>query len=573
MNVGAPPSPSSYQRTVARLVASMASTDGAVRLREALLLADGFEVDVVTCETPRVADALVMWLAAELSEHRGRAIEVARLPAKRMPHEIAARTTDDLAESVLARLASVGADPTAREWTTLTIIDATSARSDEREVWRWLFNRLNERRNQIARIVPGPLLILTPVEFANDLPIEAPDLWSVRSVSVTVADPTRVEVSTVARLDATRPHSPVGFARVEELVESVSDLRDTDKPRALAAMASMQRQLAEIETGRGEFESALGRLRKALEIDQYLGDERGVAMTWDSIAEIHALQGHLDEALRIRREEQLPYFEKTGDVHAHTVTLSRIADVLFNQGMIDEALRLRRDEILPVYVRLGEDRSRAVTLFKIATALIEQGHADAALRILRDEVLPVFQHLGDEHARALALGVVADVLQTQGRLDEALRSRREEQLPVFERLGAVREIAVTKSRIADGIATQGDLETAIAMYRDEIIPAFLATGDMRNIASTRADLAVLLARQGHRDEATMLWRDALASFPETTHPRDRAFVLSGMADALTPYDRDEALRLAREALALLESTGHEQRLTAARERVRALESS
>ena len=46
------------------------------------------------------------------------------------------------------------------------------------------------------------------------------------------------------------------------------------------------------------------------------------------IADVLQARGELDEALRIRREEELPVFERLGDVRARAVTMGRIADVL-----------------------------------------------------------------------------------------------------------------------------------------------------------------------------------------------------------------------------------------------------
>ena len=285
-------------------------------------------------------------------------------------------------------------------------------------------------------------------------------------------------------------------------------------------------------------------------------------------------RGEFDEALRIRREEELPVYERLGDVRSRAVTMGKIADVLQARGEIDEALRIRREEQLPVYERLGDVRSRAVTMGQIAdvlrpaanstrrcasaarsscrstsasatcarapspwarspTCCRPAGELDEALRIRREEQLPVFERLGDVRARAVTMGQIADVLRpaasstrrcasaarrscrstsasatcarapsrwarsptccsprrarrgaahpprggaaglraarrravargdhgqdrrraaARGELDEALRIRREEQLPVYERLGDVRSRAVTMGKIADMLA-------------------------------------------------------------------------------------------------------------------------
>ena len=115
-----------------------------------------------------------------------------------------------------------------------------------------------------------------------------------------------------------------------------------------------------------------------------LGDVRSRAVTLGQIADVLAVRGELDEALRIRREEELPVYERLGDVRSRAVTLGQIADVLAVRGELDEALRIRREEELPVYERLGDVRSRAVTLGQIADVLAARGAgrgpADSARR-------------------------------------------------------------------------------------------------------------------------------------------------------------------------------------------------
>ena len=90
--------------------------------------------------------------------------------------------------------------------------------------------------------------------------------------------------------------------------------------------------------------------------------------------------------LKIRREEQLPVYERLGDVRA-AVTMGKIADVLAARGDLDAALKIRREEELPVYERLGDVRAKAVTMGKIADVLQARGDLDGALKMLRNEAV------------------------------------------------------------------------------------------------------------------------------------------------------------------------------------------
>jgi len=94
------------------------------------------------------------------------------------------------------------------------------------------------------------------------------------------------------------------------------------------------------------------------------------------VADILQARGELDEALRIRREEQLPVYERLGDVRSRAVTMGKVADILQARGELDEALRIRREEQLPVYERLGDVRSLAVGRANLAITLAQRGRPD-----------------------------------------------------------------------------------------------------------------------------------------------------------------------------------------------------
>ena len=174
---------------------------------------------------------------------------------------------------------------------------------------------------------------------------------------------------------------------------------------------------------------------------------------------------HLGE--RSRRMAALREQLRANDIPdlARAMLLDELAGLLYLLGDLDEALRIRRDEELPVYEKLGDVRSRALTLGKMADVFEARGDLDEALRIRRDEQLPVFEKLGDVRSRAVTLGKMADVFQARGDLDEALRIRRDEQLPVFEKLGDVRERAVTLAKMGQALQLKGDIQACVQLWR------------------------------------------------------------------------------------------------------------
>jgi hypothetical protein len=56
--------------------------------------------------------------------------------------------------------------------------------------------------------------------------------------------------------------------------------------------------------------------------------------------------------------------------------MGKVADILQARGELDEALRIRQEEELPVYERLGDVREKAVTMGKVADILQARGELE-----------------------------------------------------------------------------------------------------------------------------------------------------------------------------------------------------
>ena len=78
----------------------------------------------------------------------------------------------------------------------------------------------------------------------------------------------------------------------------------------------------------------------------------------------------------------MPVYEKIGDVRERAVTMGKIADILQSRGELDEALRIRKEEQLPVYEKIGDIDSKALTLWKLAQIELGQKSLKRALEYL-----------------------------------------------------------------------------------------------------------------------------------------------------------------------------------------------
>jgi hypothetical protein len=94
------------------------------------------------------------------------------------------------------------------------------------------------------------------------------------------------------------------------------------------------------------------------------------------IAGILLMQGKLEEALRIRTDEQLPIFEAIpafqllNDAHTCACLFGKIGQALFARGASEEALCTFRYQALPIFEQLGDAASILLVRYDIAWILI-----------------------------------------------------------------------------------------------------------------------------------------------------------------------------------------------------------
>jgi len=368
-----------------------------------------------------------------------------------------------------------------------------------------------------------------------------------RGLSQTDADPILLAQTTVHHVEATLATTDPESAlkRLEGVAEHFRQAGD------VYSRAVTMGKIADIYYRRGRLDEALKiRQEEQLPVYELLDDVRSRAVTKGNIADIYYRWGQLDEALKIRREEQLPVYERLGDVRERAVTLGNIADIYYRRGQLDEALKIRREGQLPIYERLGDVRLRAMTMDQIADILMARGQLDEALKIRQEEELPVYQRLGDVRSRAVTMGKIADILMARGQIDEAFNIRQEEELPVYQRLGDVRSRAVTMGKIADILMARGQLDEAFNIRQEEELPVYQRLGDVHEHAVTMCKIVDILMAQGQIDEAfTIMKKQILPAFERLGAVREQAMTIGRIADILMARGQlDEALKILQEEM-------------------------
>ena len=307
--------------------------------------------------------------------------------------------------------------------------------------------------------------------------------------------------------------------------------------------------IADIAYRQGDYEEAL-RIRREIELPAFerLGDSRSAAVAWGKIADIADRRGDYEEALRIRREVELPVYERLGETRSAAVAWGQIADIAYQRGDYEEALRIRREVQLPAFERLGETRETAVAWGRIADIAYQRGDYEEALRIRREVQLPAYERLGDTGSAAIAWGRIADIAYQRGDYEEALRIRREIELPVYERLGDTRSAAITWGDIADIAYLRGDYDEVLRIRREVELPVYERLGETRSVAVTWGKIADIAYQRGDYEEALRIRREVqLPVYERLGDTRETAIAWGKIADiAYRRGDYEEALRIRRE---------------------------
>jgi tetratricopeptide (TPR) repeat protein len=135
----------------------------------------------------------------------------------------------------------------------------------------------------------------------------------------------------------------------------------------------------------GRIEERTLLLRRALDLFRPLGDTRAVARVLVALSDVLSRTGLVNEAERMLREAE-GLFGSWGYARERAVALGKLAELAFAHERFDEALRIRRQEQLPIYRKLGDHRECAATLNRIADIMHARGQLDEALRIRQSEV-------------------------------------------------------------------------------------------------------------------------------------------------------------------------------------------
>jgi tetratricopeptide (TPR) repeat protein len=542
----------------------LARDDETARLARAIALSQGFSLQLASCDSPLLAQALILCLATQVPALRGAGCKMVRLVPTR-PDEVNEALDPQpldpqaLGREVFDRLFAADAEPRA------IFLDATDSRADDRPAWLWLFQRLNERRNHL-RVIGAALILLLPPDLEPELPVFAPDLWSVRSVATrftTIPDPSAT--TEPLALSATVPAPLQSMTATTEAL-ALPRLEDEESPSFRHDVAKLRTELDALlhQPGpHGKRALVATFVRLANEVD-----EETLSQAWAQIrpaiesapeelrAElafglIQTLSPMLpsDDIERLARRA-LPVLEQQGNDDAIAAMLGRVVDGYLHRDNLDAALRVLREDALPRMTAPGlHPGARAEILSRQAAIYLQRGDLAAAEAIMDDPALPLERVLRPALAATLLLRLARAQLQSSD-AGLAIATVKRRVLPLCAAANSPDSEALAWTLLGMAHRRRGELQRATAAWKDHALPLFRRLHHRGNTAFVHISIALALDAQGRRDAALRyLQRQAL---PEARAPassgraaRARSLALSEIAttlDRLGASDQAQQLR-------------------------------
>jgi class 3 adenylate cyclase/tetratricopeptide (TPR) repeat protein len=296
-------------------------------------------------------------------------------------------------------------------------------------------------------------------------------------------------------------------------------------------------------------EQALDEAMDALRIFEELGDERGQAHAWETVASHLVVRGQCHEAVQ---------------AHQHAVTLARAARderveadarlhlgtcLFFGDAPLEEAISYAEGLLAEAGAR-ARGRSLAGLLGQAHAML---GQFDTARKLIAERIA-IQESFGNAFVATFAEGELGGVEMLAGDLEPAEKHLRR-SYDALEEAGETGFLSTTAGKLSDVLYGQGRFQEA-ERYT-QISEEAAADDDYYSQILWRAVRGKAIAGQGRLRDGEQLARQAVALAEETDDINLHGDALMALAEALRLAEGpDEALPVVEEALGLYEQKGN-----------------
>jgi tetratricopeptide (TPR) repeat protein len=256
---------------------------------------------------------------------------------------------------------------------------------------------------------------------------------------------------------------------------------------------------------KGEWERAIEYYERSLAIDEKVGDEHGMAPSFNNLGNVYYRKGEWDQAIAYY-ERSLAIDEKMGDEHGISTTFNNLGEVYRAKGEWDQAIEYY-ERSLALRDRLGDEHGMSTTLNNLGAVYQVKGEWERAIKY-HERSLALRERVGDEQGMATTFNNLGEVYRAKGEWDRAVEYY-ERSLALMEKVGDEYSMATTFNNLGAVYRVKGEWELAIE-YSERGLAIREKVGDEHGMAFSYNNIAMLYQDQGRLEEAIPLFEKSIA---------------------------------------------------------------
>jgi tetratricopeptide (TPR) repeat protein len=265
-------------------------------------------------------------------------------------------------------------------------------------------------------------------------------------------------------------------------------------------------QLGVLAQMRGDYDEAARQYQRALDINERLGNQAGVASAYGQLGMLAQRRGDYDEAARQHRRA-LDTFERLDDQANISTAYNELGNLAYLRGDHDEAAR-QYQRALDIRERIGDQTGMARSHHGLSMVAQRRGDYDEAARQCQ-RALDINERLGDQVGMAGIRHQLGNLAQDRGDYDEAAR-QYQRALDINERLGDQVGMASAYGQLGYLARDRGDYDEAARQYQ-RALDIHERIGDQGGMAIAYSHLGTLEKERGGPITAAITWHlNALA---------------------------------------------------------------
>ena len=231
---------------------------------------------------------------------------------------------------------------------------------------------------------------------------------------------------------------------------------DAYRKKLLNHLSTALNNMGVLYITKGNISKALKYSLKSLVIQEYLGDNEGIAQSLNNIGYMYNNQGDIERALEYYLRS-LKIQEKIGHKEGLAASLNNIGSIYKNQQDINKALDYYKKS-LKIEEEIGNKNGIASGLNNIAGVYKDQNNLELALNNYQKS-LTLREELGDNRGISESLNNIGTIYEKQGDISTAL-DYYQRSLEIREKINDKAGITSSLNSIANVMLVKGNLKEA-----------------------------------------------------------------------------------------------------------------